>query len=242
MKLAKERQAEQPYNNAILLSEAESCVLAGVTAATLNSYTEFGLLKPVIKNSKPFYRKLELSKLFNIKIIPTLDDLIEEEPETEKNKTEKNKANENSEIKFKAESKTTKTEKQTENKTKIQAKESNTETIKESNEDFLPAIKSESALLVNKELQTRVKSLEEERDWLRNRIEQLEQHSAREQMLLLREKETLREVLNSTLNKDQYKEQNKETKKESSLQGKGTAKLQIIDFIKSLSFFNNNKT
>ena len=196
MKLASKKQAKEPRTKAVLLSEAESCSLAGVTAATLNSYTEFGLLKPVIKNSKPFYRQLELSKLFNVEMIPTLDDLVDEEPKDEI--------------------------KQTKDKKVVEIKE-------ETNKEFLPAVKVESALIVNKELETRVKSLEEERNWLRNRIEQLEQHSAREQMLLLREKETLREVLSATLNKKEESNQ------------KNTKTFQIVEFIKSLPFFGSSK-
>ena len=69
-----------------LLSEAESCSLVGITIDTIRSYTQFSLLKPVIRNQKPFYRYNELTQLFNIEKsqqvgtnsegVPTLEKLL----------------------------------------------------------------------------------------------------------------------------------------------------------------------
>jgi hypothetical protein len=68
---------------------------------------------------------------------------------------------------------------------------------------MLPAIRLEDIISENKSLKQKVKEIENERDWLRRRIEQLEERSGREQMLLLSEKETLREVLNATIIREQ---------------------------------------
>ena len=235
MKLAKKLKFETPITKATLLSEAESSAIAGVTEETLRSYTEFGLLKPVFRNQKPFYRQLELSKLFNIKLTPTLEALLDEDL-VEKSQTNKEVVEEEAsaqEIKepelkvFQSPQESSETQ-EDEEKIKVKKEKNSLEFDKKEldknySNEFLPAIRTEDILIVNKELKTKVISLENERDWLRDRIEQLEQRSAREQMLLLKEKETLREVLNATVIKN---EENK--------------KFVFLDFFKSLPFFRKD--
>ena len=63
----------------------------------------------------------------------------------------------------------------------------------------MPAVRLEDLIFENRSLKDKLKNIEDERDWLRKRVEQLEERSGREQMLLLSEKETLREVLNATV-------------------------------------------
>lgn len=158
-----------------LLSEAESCSIAGVTLDTLKSYTQFSLLKPIIRNQKPFYRFSELTQLFNIEsknteTVPTLEKLLsdQEQPTVEV---------------------------EPEVSTLQQAEA----IIVEPTTTNLPAVRVEDVVLQNQALNSRVKSLEDERDWLRRRVEMLEERSAREQMLMLKEKETLSEIINATL-------------------------------------------
>ena len=142
MKLVKDIKPKDSGPKVVLLNEEESCSLAGVTPATLKSYTEFGLLKPIFKNEKPYYRELELSKLFNIEIVPTLDDLIEEDKKSKDNETQTEQTEHQETPKENLTSPVTET---TEEKTEKNLDEN-------SNTDFLPQIKEENVLVLNKEL------------------------------------------------------------------------------------------
>lgn len=61
----------------------------------------------------------------------------------------------------------------------------------------VPALAQSELLEINKSLRQQVEMLQEERDWLRQRVERLEQRSEREQMLLLSENETVRRLISS---------------------------------------------
>ena len=179
------------FTESRLLSEAESSSLTGVTVETLRSYTQFSLLKPVIRNQKPFYRYNELTQLFNVEAkeepeqrqsdqVPTLENLLNPNA-TDKEDVKKNASpSENNH---------------------------SAHTVVDGNlSNNLPALRIEDVIFQNQALNSRLKSLEDERDWLRKRVEQLEDRSAREQMLMLKEKETLREVINVTLVKSSKSE------------------------------------
>ena len=175
-------ESKKSYNEldtSRLLSESEACSVAGITLDTVRSYTQFGLLKPVIRNQKPFYRFNELTLLFNIQeSVPTLDKLLAPEIEEEASTSDEEVA------------------------TEIKEEASNSV-------ENLPALRIEDVMLQNQSLNTKIKSLEDERDWLRRRVEMLEERSAREQMLMLKEKETLSEIINATLVKDNNRESRK---------------------------------
>jgi DNA-binding transcriptional MerR regulator len=191
-----------------LLSEQESSNLVGVSLETIKRYQEFGLLKPVMKNNLPFYREKELKNLFlitsasdksasekpvsvaeastgaaapkNQSSVPTLSDLLSERlaPVGESLKTDSSEQN------------------------AIEPEDTKSVSAEPPSQQLsapVPAIRMEDLVYENKGLKDRLKSLEDERDWLRQRVEQLEERSGREQMLLLSEKETLRDVLNATV-------------------------------------------
>ena len=59
-------------------------------------------------------------------------------------------------------------------------------------------LQNQHLLDVNNELREQISTLKQERDWLRNRIEQLELRGEREQMLLLSESETVRRLVSKS--------------------------------------------
>ncbi len=73
-----------------------------------------------------------------------------------------------------------------------------TESPKTSVPESDPLLPSSNQLIeVNKGLREQIQVLRDERDWLRSRVENLENRSEREQMLLLSESETIRRLVTS---------------------------------------------
>lgn len=178
-------------NDSILLSEEESCVLSGVTIETLRQYSKFGLLEPVEREGKAFYRETDVRSLFYTKPeskraepaadtekVITLDSVLsatrwpEDEPEADhgSNGTAMPEVQESGPIPAEEERSSTPPRKAAEEQ-RVELQE------------------------INRSLREQIEILREERNWLRERIEKLESRSEREQMLLLAETETVRHLI-----------------------------------------------
>jgi len=181
-----------------LLSEQEASSIAGVSLETISRYQEFGLLKPVFKNEIPFYRENELKSLFmlggSLNSIEEAEGLRESDSirYEEEVPTLSGLLSENlSPIKDQVSSRSVESKEDVIDHEQSQDKVSEPAPV--------PAVRLEDLIFENRNLKDKLTSLEDERDWLRRRVEQLEERSGREQMLLLSEKETLRDVLNATV-------------------------------------------
>jgi len=168
-----------------LLTEDESASIAGVTKDTLRKYVSYGLLDFITDdNGRKLLSRDELNDIFQIENSEPSDSeapvqLFEVKKELEDNIILIGSyvgGQEAPRLDKKAKKK------------------------KEENKGPIPlsARSSDSSLElieINAHLRDRVKSLRAERDWLRERVEKLEQQLEREQTLLMAESETVRRLI-----------------------------------------------
>jgi DNA-binding transcriptional MerR regulator len=154
--------------NANLLNEAESAKFASVSVETITQYIEFGLIKPVSKNSQGLlFDRDDLAQTFHIFQNANLDPSTIKETNTNLNEAPKSTLLE-----------------------KIEVSSDKAEQV-----DNLPAIRDVELIQLNRQLRDQLRSLSQERDWLKERLEKLEERSEREQMLLISTSQTIRELM-----------------------------------------------
>ena len=196
-----------------LLSESQAAEMAGVSIETLRQYGKFGLLEIVAKGSENFVRENDIVSLFHVKA--PRKETVGSDHEDELNKSNLRVLRE------KVISRTTSpaqhppltkdgSEQSPGPNFTIVANES--ETVNETASDKIPfAIQTNGVESnnpgplgtspvvevhsINQTLREQIELLKEERNWLRERLEQLENRTQRDQMLLLSESETIRNLV-----------------------------------------------
>jgi DNA-binding transcriptional MerR regulator len=156
-------------HTAQLLNEAESAKFAAVSRETIAQYIEFGLIKPASKNGQGFlFDRNDLAHTFHI--------LEEINP----NSFSTNKIN------------SPVTDNLPKQALAGEIEISNTEGAETNN---LPAVRDVELIQLNRQLRDQLRTLSSERDWLKERLEKLEERSEREQMLLLSTSQTMRDLI-----------------------------------------------
>ena len=195
-----------------LLSETQAAEMAGVSIETLRQYGKFGLLEIVAKGSENFVRENDIVSLFHVKA-------LKKESFGSVNEEELNKSNlrvlrekvisrtappaqpassttEGSGIEQKAGPNFTivadKPEAPSEGENPSAPHNNTVESINSSSYGTAPSVE---VISINQTLREQIELLKEERNWLRERLEQLENRTQRDQMLLLSESETIRNLV-----------------------------------------------
>ena len=151
-----------------LLSEAESAKFAGVSVETLNRYEQLGALVSLERSGQKVFDAKSVSELFGVELsgleFPEVDAELLSEEESEELKA--NSLRDQIEI--------------------IK--------VDEANRVELDATELVRQLGINKQLREEISNLKDERDWLRQRLERLEEKGDRDQALMMSNLETIRSL------------------------------------------------
>jgi hypothetical protein len=193
--------------NSRLLTEAESASLAGVTLETIRQYGDFGLLQPIVRDEQVFFQESEIRSLFYTRA-PRAAQITPQEQEPSPNKTTL-EAEQNAETESNAAAQNTHSAQSGNGQQPVSsaAPDSPGQTDAQPKDAVQPQLQTHEAQAsspsaelaqlneTNRSLREQVEILREERNWLRERIEKLESRSEREQMLLMSESETVRNLI-----------------------------------------------
>ena len=184
------------------LSQSEASALAGVSTSTLMRFAEAGYFKVIEKNGQTQFSKTEIYEVFGPAITASTSKPAESttsRPETEFKSTLVNTSPLSQQIEKIIEPSTFQESEslQTNEIQQPQAEAISSSAVNESNQASIDAFKNvlqlQEELLSQKE--SRIADLIKERDWLRNRLEKMEDKSDRDQMLLMVESQKVRTLI-----------------------------------------------
>ena len=199
------------------ISQAEASALAGVSVSTLMRFAEAGYFKILEQNGETQFSRLEISEVFgpaissalNNNYISTKDNSkpqaekqeekieIEQSPLESSNQSDKlieaqPTSEKNSPLVAQVEKIIKKDPSSQTSGTNDYISENN-QTTKSSTDAFRTVLKLQEELLADRE--NRISDLIKERDWLRSRLEKMEEKSDRDQMLLMVESQKVRTLI-----------------------------------------------
>jgi hypothetical protein len=202
-------------NNAELISEEEAAVQARVSASTLARFAEAGYFQVVLMGEERCYPKQALSSVFGVTFKP-----LEVEPEPIKkatiiafpqtdavaqdSTTTTNSVDEKAD--FKAEA-TTQTEAALDSQPIANSSDSAAAHI-ENDFSFKTILRMHADILERQERE--IQDLRTEREWLKKRIERLEDKAERDQILLLSEAQTVKQLIQLQAQRKSYLRQSLE--------------------------------
>ena len=197
-----------------LLPEEESARRAGVTISTLRQFADFGFLSRFEENGEGRYRLEDLVSVFSLTDplvdSSTLDTASQSEPPTQEAPPVDSVINNFSDQEFRLwsdgggiQNSDESNQQPTEQPEPVRLAEQ-IEIAPTQPSEYLSSYHTErddrlgttyELLALNKRLREELKAAREERDWLRARLEKLEARTERDQMLLLAESQTIRQLV-----------------------------------------------
>lgn len=184
------------------LSEREASDLAGVSVATLMRFAEAGYFKTIMLEGRAQFPKQEICEVFGLDIAQKMSASNAEsesfqqsaDPQIE----EKAASSETPSASLAEEIEKFENEKPVRSATDTnflseESDTNNTQSARPSGEAFRTVLRLQEELIEQKE--RRIRELQEERDWLRSRLEKMEDKADRDQMLLMVESQKVRTLL-----------------------------------------------